>query len=101
MNHTEDFQGIRLDVQAVDFTPDEAVHKGIRKMLSRLSRHYSDIEWADIYLQDKPNKSTHSKTVKVRLGIPGPDAVASDSGDNFMVLLSGVEEKLRRQLEKK
>jgi putative sigma-54 modulation protein len=47
--------------------------------------------------ENQPNKGP----VSVRFGIPGNDAFASDSGDNFMALLKSVEEKLRRQLEKK
>ena len=101
MNYTENFEGIKLDVQAVDITIGDTVQQEIRDMLMRLRRHISEINWVDVYLEEKTGKSTDPKSVSVRLGIPGQDAFASDSGDNFMALLKSVEEKLRRQLEKK
>jgi len=101
MNYTENFEGIKLDVQAVDITIGNNVQQEIRDMLVRLRRHISEFNWADVYLQEKSGKSTDKRTVSVRLGIPGHDAFASDSGDNFMALLKNVEEKLRRQLEKR
>ena len=101
MNYTENFNGIKLDVQAVDITISDNVQQEIRNMLERLQRHISEFNFVDVYFEDKSAKSTDPKTVSVRLGIPGNDAFASDSGDNFMALLKSVEEKLRRQLEKR
>lgn len=101
MNYTENFDGIKLDVQAVDITISDNIQKEIRDMIVRLRRHISEVNWVDVYFEDKSGKSTDSKSVSVRFGIPGNDAFASDSGDNFMALLKNVEEKLRRQLEKR
>jgi putative sigma-54 modulation protein len=101
MNYTENFNGIKLDVQAVDINISDSVQQEIRNMLERLQRHISEFNFVDVYFEDKSAKSTNPKTVSVRLGIPGNDAFASDSGDNFMALLKSVEEKLRRQLEKR
>src|SRR5690606_27009504 len=98
MNYTENFEGIKLDVQAVDITVADIVQREIREILVRLRRHISEINWADVYLEDESGKSINSKKVSVRLGIPGNDVFASDYGDNFMALLNSVEEKLRRQL---
>lgn len=100
MNYTENFEGIKLDVQAVDFTPEKMVEERIRKMLSYLKRFSSEIVYATIYLENKEGKSTEQKSVKVILGVPGPDIIASDRGDNFMALLANVENKLARQLKK-
>jgi putative sigma-54 modulation protein len=101
MNYTENFEGIKLDVQAVDITVGRDVQQKIRDMLSRLHGRTSQINWVDVYLEDKSGKATHPKSLRVRLGIPGRDAFATESGDNFMALLASVEEKLLRQLEKK
>lgn len=101
MNYTENFEGIKLDVQAVDFDVAESVQERIRKMLSRLNRYFSGITHADIYLEDKAEKSTQQKKLSVRLGIAGNDPFASEYGDDFLALLADVEEKLRRQLEKR
>lgn len=100
MNYTESFEGIKLDVQAVDITISEALQQRIRDTIRRLQRHISDVNFVDVYFTDKSEKSTDPKTVSMRFGIPGTDAFASDSGDNWMELLKNVEEKLRRQLEK-
>ena len=101
MNYTENFEGIKLDVQAVDITIADKVQQEIRDLLIRLRRHISEINWADVYLEEKSGKSTEKRSVSVRLGIPGNDVFASDSGDDFVTLLKSVEEKLRRQLEKR
>lgn len=100
MNYTESFEGIKLDVQAVDITITDDLQQSVRDTISRLKRHTSNVNFVDVYFTDKSEKSTDPKTVGMRIGIPGNDAFASDSGDNFMQLLKSVEEKLRRQLEK-
>lgn len=89
-----------MDLQAVDFTPDKNIEERIRKMLSYLSRFSDKIVYAAIYLENKQGKSTNQRSVKVQLGVPGPDIIASDRGENFMALLANVEDKLARQIKK-
>lgn len=101
MKYTETIKGIKLNIQAVDITIGEDVQERIRKCIERLSRFYDKIEWADIYLEDKKEKSTQQKQVSIRLGIPGNDPFASEYGDDFHALLAEVENKLQRQLEKR
>lgn len=100
MNYTENFEGIKIDVQAVDITISETVQQEVRDIISRLKRNVSDVNFVDVYFRDSKAKSTKAKEVGMRFGIPGKDPYASDSGDNWMELLSSVEEKLRRQLAK-
>lgn len=100
MDYTENITGIKINVQAVDITIGDEVKDTIRKSITRLNRFYDRIEWADIYLEDKKEKKTQQKQVSIRLGVPGNDPFASEYGDNFHELLTNVEEKLRRQLEK-
>lgn len=101
MEYTEDITGIKINVEAVDITISEDVKDTIRKSIERLSRYYDKIEWADIYLEDKKEKSTQQKQVSIRLGIPGNDPFASEYGDDFHALLTSVENKLQKQLEKR
>lgn len=101
MNHTEHYQGIQLDVQAANITLEDGIHERIREMLNRLTRVFPEITYANVHFENKFGKSTNQKAVSVRLGIPGNDAFASDSGDNYYALLSTVEDKLRSQLTKK
>lgn len=101
MNYTENFEGIKLDVQAGDIEISDDVQQEIRAAIGRLKRHISEVNFVDVYFTDKSDKTTDAKSVGIRFGIPGSDAYASDSGDNWMELLKNVEEKLRRQLQKK
>lgn len=101
MNYTENYDGIKIDVQAVDIDIDDKLQQSIRDVITRLRRHISDVNFVDVYITEKSEKSTDPKSVGIRFGIPGNDAYASDSGDNWMALLKNVEEKLRRQLEKR
>ncbi len=101
MNYTENFEGIKLNVQAGEIDISDYVQKGVRDAIGRLKRHVDEINFVDVYFTDKTEKSTDAKNVGIRIGIPGSDAYASDSGDNWMELLRSVEEKLRRQLQKR
>lgn len=101
MNYSEKITGININVQAVDINIGDDVKDAIRQSITRLSRFHEKIEWADVYLEDKKEKSTDQKQVSIRLGIPGNDPFASEYGNNFHALLSEVEDKLRRQLEKR
>ena len=101
MNYTENFEGIKMDVQAVDISISNTLQQRIRKMIARLRRHISEVNWVDVYLKKESQHATANRTVSVRVGIPGNDAFASDSGDNWMAVLKNVEEKLRRQLKKR
>lgn len=58
MNYTENFDGIKLDVQAVDITISDALQQSIREMITRLRRHVSKVYWVDVYLNEKSGKST-------------------------------------------
>ena len=101
MKYSEDLTGININVQAVDITIGDDVKDTIRQCITRLSRFYDRIEWADVYLEDKKEKSTDQKQVSIRLGIPGNDPFASDYGDDFHALISSVENKLQKQLKRK
>ena len=101
MNYTENFEGIKIDVQAVDINISDKVQQGIREMITRLRRHISEVNWVDVYLKQESEHPPDNQTVSVRFGIPGNDAFASDTGNNWIALLKNVEEKLRRQLKKR
>lgn len=101
MQYTENITGIKINVQAVDITIEDDVKETIRKSITRLNRFYYKIEWADVYLEDKKEKTTQQKQVSIRLGIPGNDPFASEYGDNFHALLTDVGDKLQKQLEKR
>ena len=101
MNYTEHYEGIKLDVQAVDISISDALQQGVRDVIDKVKRHNKKIDSVDVYFKEEPNQSTNTKSVRMRVGIPGNDVFAHDEGDNWFELLKNVEDKLRRQLEKR
>ena len=71
MEYTENVTGIKINVQAVDISIEDDIKDTIRKIVTRLSRFSDKIHWADIYLEDKTEKTTQQKQVSIRLGVPG------------------------------
>lgn len=101
MNYTENYEGIKIDVQAVDITISDSIQQGIRDSISKFQRHAKKIDSVDVYFKEEANQSTNQKSVRIRVGIPGNDVFAQDEGDNWFELLKNVEDKLKRQLEKR
>ncbi|MBC5772877.1 ribosome-associated translation inhibitor RaiA [Pontibacter sp. KCTC 32443] len=101
MNYTENFEGIKLDIQAVDIDISDAMQQNLRDKISKLKRHAKKIDSIDVYFKEESSHSTNTKSVRIRVGVPGNDVFAHDEGDNWYQLLDSVEEKLKRQLEKK
>lgn len=101
MNYTENYEGIKIDVQAVDITISDDIQQNIRNAINKFKRHAKKIDSVDVYFKEEATHATDSKKVSMRVGIPGNDAFAEDSGDNWYELLKNVEEKLKRQLEKR
>ncbi|HEY4651485.1 MAG TPA: ribosome-associated translation inhibitor RaiA [Pontibacter sp.] len=101
MNYTENFEGIKLDIQAVDIEISDVIQQNIREKITKLKRHAKKIDSVDVYFREEPNHATNTKSVRMRVGIPGNDVFAQDEGDNWYQLLDNVEEKLKRQLEKR
>jgi putative sigma-54 modulation protein len=99
MNYTENFEGIKVDVQAVDIHIPDGVQQGIRDAITKLGKHARNINFVDVYLKIQDHQ-TNQKSLRMRVGVPGPDVFAEDSGDNWAPLLKSVTEKLSRQLEK-
>jgi ribosomal subunit interface protein len=101
MVHTQQVDGIKLDIQAVDITIGEDVQEAVIKMITNLQRFVSEINWVDVHFKKEGGQSTDHRLVTVRLGIPGNDCFASVSGDHWIPLLKLAEEKLKVQLNKR
>jgi putative sigma-54 modulation protein len=100
MNYTENYRGIKLDVQAIDVNLRESVQEAIRDMVDKLERFAGTINFADVYLKKENTTSGENKFVRVRLGVPGPDAFAEDRGEHWEPTLRSVAAKLEKQLRK-
>lgn len=101
MNYTENFEGIKLDIQAVDIEISDTIQQNIREIISKLKRHGSKIDSVDVYFKEEAKQATNQKSVRMRVGVPGNDVFAQDEGDNWYQLLDNVSEKLKRQLDKR
>lgn len=101
MNYTENFEGIKLDIQAVDIDISDAVQQNIREKIQKLKRHAKKIDSVDVYFKEEASQSTNTRSVRMRVGIPGNDVFAQDEGDNWYQLLDNVHDKLLRQLDKR
>jgi len=101
MNYTENYKGIKIDVQSPNVDLSDAVQEEVRASIDKLSRFTSNINAADFYFKADGSSSTATHSVGIRLGIPGPDVFAEETGDNWISLLKSVVDKLIRQLQKK
>lgn len=101
MKHTRIPEGIVIDIQAVGTTISEDLQLRIFKMLAKFKQYFADINWADFYIRQSGKQSTSPRTVNIRLGIPGQDVFASDSGRSWTALLGRVEKKIVQQLKKR
>lgn len=100
MNYTENYEGIRLDVQAVDISISDDIQQHVRNTIDKLRRYSKKIDSVDVYFKEEANQSTNSKKVSMRVGIPGNDVFAEDQGGNWYEQLKHVEDKLVKQLQK-
>ncbi|RIJ34444.1 ribosome hibernation-promoting factor, HPF/YfiA family [Pontibacter oryzae] len=101
MNYTENYEGIKLDIQAVDIDISDSIQQSVRDTINKIRRHMKKIDSVDVYFKEEASHATNQKSVHMRVGIPGNDVFAQDEGDNWYELLKNVEEKLKRQLEKR
>jgi putative sigma-54 modulation protein len=84
----------------MDLQLGKSVHESIRNMIDRLENHAGTINFADVYLKTEANANVNDKFVKVRLGVPGPDAFAEDTGEYWETTIKSVTDKLEKQLRK-
>jgi putative sigma-54 modulation protein len=100
MNYTENYRGIKLDIQGVDLSLTDSVHQAIREAVDKLERFTDHINFADVYLKIENSNNGINKYVSMRLGVPGPDAFADDRGEYFEPTIKSVADKLQKQLRK-
>lgn len=100
MSYTENYKGIKVDIQAVDITIKESVIEVIHESLDKLLRFTPEINFAEIYLKHEDNHKNENKYVRFRVAIPGPDVFAEASADHWEPAIREATQKLKRQLEK-
>lgn len=100
MISTENYKGIKLDMQAVDMTLTPQTKEVIHEAVDKMSRHAHDIRFVDVYMKNEPH-AVNAKSVHIRVGLPNGDAFAEDAGAHFDPLIRSVADKLIRQLDHK
>jgi len=100
MNYTENYKGVKIDVQAVNLEISDAVQAEIRNSIDKLLKFTNEINWLDVYFKSE-GANTQVHKVSMKVGIPGPDVFAEDDGEHHVPMLKNVVEKLVRQLQKK
>jgi putative sigma-54 modulation protein len=100
MNYTENYKGIKVDVQSVNIDINNAVQEEIRTSIDKLSKFTHDINAVDVYFKTEGSGGNAVSIVGMRVGIPGPDVFAEEKGAHWIPLLKDVVDKLVRQLKK-
>ena len=101
MNYTENYRGIKVDVQSPEVDLSQSVQEEVRASIDKLFRFTDNINAFDAYFKVESQSGHSVNIVGVRLGIPGPDVFAEERGENWIPLLKSVVDKLIRQLKKK
>lgn len=100
MNYTENYQGIKIDVQTQHVDISEDVQQEIRNNIDKISRHTKDINFIDVYFKTEGSGSNIISIVGMRVAIPGSDTFAEEKGQNWIPLLKSVADKIISQLKK-
>lgn len=100
MNYTENYRGIKIDVQSPHLEVGEPVQIELRSCIDKLMRFADDINEVDIYINKEGHGTALVTKLGMRVGLPGPDIYADENGDNWMGMLKSVTDKNIRQLQK-
>jgi len=100
MNYTENYKGIKIDVQSVNIEVGNSVQEEIRSSIDKLSKFTQNINAVDVYFKTEGKGGAAEHVVGMRVGIPGPDVFAEEKGAHFIPLLKQVVDKLVIQLKK-
>lgn len=101
MNYTENYRGIKVDVQAPQVDVPAGLQEQIRKSIDKLLRFTPVINAVDIYLNISGTGKTAERALGMRVGIPGPDVFSEEkSKDRWNTMLRAVVDKNVRQLQK-
>ncbi|RMG84695.1 MAG: ribosome-associated translation inhibitor RaiA [Bacteroidetes bacterium] len=91
---------MNIKIQAVHFTPSEALSDRITRKLNKHFGHYPYIKDALVFLKVQENEPELKQIMEIRLRVPRAEFFAKTKDVNFYVALDENINKLRRQLEK-
>lgn len=100
MNYTENYKGVKIDVQSPNLDVSQEIQSEIRNCINKLAKFTSDINALDVYFKAEGQGTTAITTIGMRVGIPGPDVFAEEKGENWVGMLKSVTDKNIRQIQK-
>jgi putative sigma-54 modulation protein len=100
MNYTENYKGIKIDIQAVDTDLPDSVEQEIRDSIDKLIRFGLEINAVDIYFKSEGHSHLEEYSIGMRVGILGKDIFSDEKGDNWLQMLRNVTDKSIRQHQK-
>ena len=101
MNYTENYRGIKIDVQAPQVDVPVGLQEQIRKSIDKLLRFTPVINAVDIYMNISGQGKTAERILGMRVAIPGPDVFSEEKAkDRWNTMLRSVVDKNVRQLQK-
>ncbi|WP_461151599.1 HPF/RaiA family ribosome-associated protein [Spirosoma pulveris] len=102
MSDQKGLDDVRLSVNAVDITVDDAFRDRIAQALVKLRRYYSgDLITAEVFLRVESHGGPNDKSLRIIYGVPGTGVFAEEEGANWDTMLHTVVGKLKHQLERK
>lgn len=100
MNNIQGQHDLKLDIQTIGVNMNDYLDKKIQNMVKKLKQILPQVNRMDVHLKTN-DEAVNPRTVVLRMGIPGTDIVASDSGDRWKLILKNIEKRVIRQLEKR
>jgi len=92
---------MKLDVQTINFEADDKLLQMVNVHIRKLSSIENKIIGADVYLKSLPNHEQQTKTVEIKLYVPGNDLYAEHHADTFDEALLQTVKKMKGQIIKR
>lgn len=90
----------KMDIQTIGVEMNAYLDRKIQNLIMKLRHMLPEVNSIDVYLKTN-EEALAPRTVVLRMGIPGTDIVASDSGNRWKIILKNIEKRVIRQLEKR
>ncbi len=92
---------MKWDIQTVGFRAKQELLDTTKERVDGLSKFYSPIIGAEVYLRLEYDEQKENKIAQVKLNIPGEDVFAEHKSSSFEHSLAESIDKVKRQLLKK
>ena len=84
---------------AIHFHPQQKLIQFLQDHLDKLETFYNHFQKSEVYLRVN-NEPLNSKTVEIRLDLPGMQLFASRKAESFEAAIVGATDSLKSQLKK-